>query len=256
VQRLSFRHDGLTFSYLDPGGDAPVVIALHAHWMEAATYAPLAEALAPRWRVVALDQRGHGHSDHASRYAREDYLGDLLALYRELALDSAVLIGNSLGGVNAYQLAARHPERVRAMVIEDIGAEVSDDLGFVLGWQGAFPTRADLSARIGPRLAPYLEESFRQTPEGWRLAFSPPDMLASQAALNGDHWNDWLASRCPALLLRGAESRVTSAAQLEQMAARRPNTELRTLPGGHVLHVDDPSGFAEAVRTFLASALG
>jgi esterase len=58
--RREFRHDGLKLSCLDPGGDGRVLIALHAHFTEAATFAPLAVALTPEWRVVALDQRGHG----------------------------------------------------------------------------------------------------------------------------------------------------------------------------------------------------
>jgi esterase len=255
LRKQLFR-EGLKLSYLDAGGDAPVLIALHAHWMEGATYAPLAAALAPRWRVIAPDQRGHGHSDHAPSYSRDDYLGDLQALLDELRLDSVVLLGNSLGGANAYQFAARHPARVRALIIEDIGAEITDDTSFALAWAGTFATRDELAARIGPRLAPYLEESFRETPAGWRLAFDPEDMVKSQKALNGDHWSDWLATRCPALLLRGADSRVTRAAHLQEMVARRPGSALRTLKGGHVLHVDDPAGFAEVVREFLSSLPG
>jgi pimeloyl-ACP methyl ester carboxylesterase len=61
---------------------------------------------------------------------------------------------------------------------------------------------------IGPRLAPYFFDSFRQAPAGWRLAFDPRDMVASQSCLNGDHWKDWLATDCPALVIRGRDSRV------------------------------------------------
>ena len=47
MQRHVFQHDGLTISWLDAGGDGRLLIALHAHWMEALTFAPLAESLAP-----------------------------------------------------------------------------------------------------------------------------------------------------------------------------------------------------------------
>lgn len=254
MQRHSFPRDGLTLSYLDAGGDAPVLIALPSHWMEAVTYAPLAAALAPVWRVVALDQRGHGYSDHAPReggYTRDAYLGDLAALYAHLGLDTAVLLGNSLGGVNAYQFAARHPGRVRALIIEDIGAVVADDTSFALPWGGTYPSWEALAERVGRRFLPYLEDAVRETPGGWRLAFDPRDTVASQAQLNGDHWADWLASTCPALLIRGRESRVTTPEMMEQMAARRPNTRLVTLDGSHVVHVDNPVGFTAAVRVFL-----
>jgi esterase len=228
------------------------VIALHAHWMEGTTFAPLAAAVAPDWRVLALDQRGHGYSDHAKSYTRDDYAGDLETLLAHLSLEEpAVLLGNSLGGVNAYQFAARHPSLVRALVIEDIGAVVGDDTSFALPWGGVYETHEALAQRVGARFVPYLEPSFRETPEGWRLAFDPRDIVASQNALNGDHWNDWLASACPALLIRGKDSRVTTQVHMEQMASRRPNTRIEVLDGGHVVHMDNPSGFAEAVKTFL-----
>lgn len=249
--RRSFGHDGLTLSCLDAAGDGQPLVALHAHWMEGQTFAPLATALAPEWRVVALDQRGHGYSEHAPTYTREDYLGDLDGLFTHLSLERAVLLGNSLGGVNAYQFAARRPARVRALVIEDIGVEIADDTSFALAWGGVFKTQADLVKCVGPRFLPYLQDSIRQTPGGWRLAFDPKDTVASQGFLNGDHWKDWLASDCPALLIHGLNSRVTAQPHLEQMALRRPNTRLQLLEGGHVAHMDNPTAFNEAVRGFL-----
>jgi esterase len=79
MQRHSFETGGLQLSYLDASGTAPVLIALHAHWMEAQTFAPLAQALAPDWRVVALDQRGHGDSEHTQEHGRAHYEQDVLA---------------------------------------------------------------------------------------------------------------------------------------------------------------------------------
>jgi pimeloyl-ACP methyl ester carboxylesterase len=255
MERHTFRHDGLRLSYLDSGGEGRVLIALHAHLMEAVTFAPLAEVLAPEWRIIALDQRGHGYSDHASSYTRDDYLGDLEALFEHLSLTDAVLLGNSLGGVNAYQFAARHPAKIRCLIIEDIGTEIADNLDFVLPWDGQFPTREALAESIGPRFLPYLEDSFRETPAGWKLAFDPHDIVTSGRCLAGDHWQDWIATQCPSLLLRGRDSNVTTQAAAEQMASRRPNTRLETLDGGHILHADNPTGFSNAVSEFLQQFL-
>ncbi|MES2788842.1 MAG: alpha/beta hydrolase [Planctomycetota bacterium] len=252
MERRSFEHEGLTLSFLDSGTEGQLLIALHAHWMEGTTFAPLAAALAPGWRIVAMDQRGHGHSDHAATYTRNDYLGDLAALFAYLRPTSpAVLLGHSLGGINAYQFAARHPEMVRGLIIEDIGTEVSADVSFTRAWQGVFASREALLERIGPRLAPYLEDSLRETSQGWRLAFDPQEMESSTQESNGDHWSDWLATTCPALLFRGSESRLTTQSQFDQMALRRPNTILRVLHCGHAVHVDQPDTFHEIVREFL-----
>ena len=250
MERHYFHHDGLRFSFLDSGGNKPALVTLHAHFMEGETYAPLADALSA-WRVVSLDQRGHGYTNHAPSYTRADYIGDLKALFEHVNLTQAIVLGNSLGGANAYQFAARYPNLVRGLVVEDLGAEVRDDITFALAWEGEFPTRQALAERVGPRFLPYLEPSFREESGKWQLAFRPSEMVESQKLLCGDHWNDWLATSCPALLLRGRESRVTTQAGLEQMAARRPNAQLVTLDGGHILHFDNPSGFADSVRDFL-----
>ncbi|MEU2182227.1 alpha/beta fold hydrolase [Streptomyces thermolilacinus] len=78
-------------------------------------------------------------------------------------------------------------------------------------------------------------------------------MNASQQQLNGDHWNDWLASECPALLVRGSCSTVLSAEHAEDMAARRCHTRLVELPAGHTVHESVPDEFAAAVNEFLGS---
>ncbi|MGA2352551.1 MAG: alpha/beta hydrolase [Terracidiphilus sp.] len=253
MQRFNFQRNGLNLSYLDSGSNGQALIALHSHWMQSQTFAPLAEVLAPEWRVIALDQRGHGESDHALTYSHNDYIDDLLGLTDHLGPGKAVLLGNSLGGVNAYQFAARYPDRARALIIEDIGAVLADDTSFAFAWSGIFKTRGDLGERIGPRFLPYIHDSIRTAPAGWRLAFDLRELAASQEAVNGNHWQDWLATDCPALLLRGQQSRVTTQQHMEEMAATRPHTLLRNLEGGHVLHFDNPAGFASVVSEFLVN---
>ena len=252
MRRASFEHDGVRLSYLDAGGDGVPVIALHAYWMEAGTYADLAAALAPDWRVVALDQRGHGHSDKPENLSWDAFIGDLGALINHLGLTGPVaLVGNSLGGTVAYRFAARHPDRVRAIVVEESPAVHDADLDFMRAWDGVFPTRAALAEAIGDRLLWSVEPSFRQVDGGWTLAFSATQLADALKGLKGDFWDDWLSSTCPVLLVRGTNSRAVDGALLEEMAKRRPNTILRSFDAGHVIHHDQPGAFAEGVRAFL-----
>ncbi|RYZ02025.1 MAG: alpha/beta hydrolase [Myxococcales bacterium] len=254
MERKSFEHDGLKFSYLDAGGDGELLVALHALWMEAGTFVPLAEALAPGWRVVALDQRGHGRSDHAASSTWGDYVSDLGALLDHLrATRPVVLLGNSLGGTAAFLFAARHPERVRALIAEEAPAKEDADLGFMLAWQGVFATREALLAKVGERLSWSVEPSIRQVAGGYTLAFSPRDLAERQAHLNGEYWHEWRATSCPALVVRGSESRAVDGAILERMAAVRPHTQLVTIQAGHVVHHDAPALFLAAVEDFLAA---
>lgn len=211
----------------------------------------MARGLAPEWRVIALDQRGHGWSDRPTDFSREGYIDDAATLLARLGLENVVVLGHSLGGVNAYQLAARHPRLVRALVVEDIGAEVDDDLSFCLSWPERAPTRSALIKELAES-ARHLSDAFREYPDGWGLAFEPKDMVASQRQLNGNHWDDWLAGDCPALLIHGTRSDVLSAEHAKAMADRRPHTRLVELPAGHTVHETVPAAYAAAVRDFLA----
>ena len=218
MQRLSFHNNDIKLSYLDSGGDGQVLIALHAHWMQCQEFTQLASELSPEWRVVALDQRGHGYSDHAKSYTLDDYLSDIEAFLNHLGTDSPVVfLGNSLGGVNSYHFAARHPNLVRAIIIEDIGVEIVSDVSFSLAWKGTFQTKAELEQKIGERFLPYLKDSIRNTNDGWKLAFDHEEMLVSNNLVaDTNHWKEWLATDCPALLIRGKDSRVTTQEHLEK----------------------------------------
>ncbi len=228
---------------------APTLVCLHGHFGQGWIYRILAEALSQRWRVIGLDQRGHGFSGHAATYTRDDYHRDLLAVFDACTIPQAVVLGSSLGGVNAYQFAARQPQRVRALVIEDIGAVCQDDLSWCLSWPARFPSLQAMQTAIHS----YFCESAVQRDDGWDVRFDRPGMVRSGQALNGDWWADWLGSTCPALLLRGGASNILAAELAEQMVARRPGTLLQTFPGiGHNINEGDPQGFVAAVTGFLA----
>lgn len=251
MNRFSFNSDDLTLSGLDDGRRGAPLLCLHAHWVEAASFNGMASALGRGRRVIAPDQRGHGESQHAQDYSREAYLKDLDALFDHLKLDGPIpVFGNSLGGVNAYQYAARRPERVSALIIEDIGAVVDGDLDFVRDWKGSWPSRDALIAEMDPTWAPYAAPFIRYRDGGWGVPFDIDGVIESQKHLNGDHWGDWMASDCPALVIRSESSRVSDEAHLKEMAEQRPNTEYVSLPGRHQLHVDSPEVVAEVVKDF------
>lgn len=251
-KRAAMTVAGRRLSFLDFGGPGRPLLALHGHFGEGRTFTRLARELGDSWRLVALDQRGHGYSDRPTDFSRAGYVEDAAAVLEHLGIGSAAVLGHSLGGVNAYQLAARYPGSVNALIVEDIGAEVDDDLSFSLDWPHRAPTRARLLEELGPS-ASYLTDAVREYPDGWGLAFDPEDMNVSQQHLNGDHWDDWLAGDCPALLIRGSDSTVLSAEHARDMAERRPHTQLVELPAGHTVHETAPVRFATAVRGFLGS---
>jgi esterase len=247
--------DGDRLSYLDAGGTGAPLIALHGHLGRGRYFAPLAGALAGSWRLIALDQRGHGRSRHMPTYKRQDYLNDLATLMDHLGLEHAVLLGFSLGGANAYQFAARHPRHVRALIIEDIGAVIEDDLSFIRHWPRRFESVRAASAFLaaqGMGSGAYFMESLHEYKDGWGFCFDAEGLIQSQQQVNGDWWADWLATTCPALVFHGGQSDKFSAAHAAEMAARRPHTQLVTmLTCGHgVLHCDF-EGYRRAITAFL-----
>jgi pimeloyl-ACP methyl ester carboxylesterase len=102
------------------------MILLHGHGNEAHLWDDFVPCVVPHYRVIAVDQRGHGDSDWdpEGRYDSESMADDLEALLAELEIDRFVLIGFSMGGRVSMSYAARHPERLAGLVLVDIGPEV------------------------------------------------------------------------------------------------------------------------------------
>lgn len=258
MERAFFFHDGLRFSYLDTnaGAPKPLLLMLHAHWMGASDFEDVIPMLSSAVRIVALDQRGHGETDHGGAHTIAAYLGDIDALLTHLRVEEPIfLLGHSFGGMVANLYTEARPGRVRALIMEDIDVARQDHDTFIRDWAGTYSTREALEARIGPRLSPYLRRSMIQNPTGWRLIFDPEEVLLSEAALNGDHWPEWLSHDCPVLIIRGTRSPIVDGAVLAEMAHQRPNTALVEIDAGHSVHIDAPQEYAAVVRTFLASIL-
>ncbi|MGW6409506.1 alpha/beta fold hydrolase [Streptomyces vinaceus] len=257
--RHTLTIDGRTLSYLDFGGPGRPLLALHGGMSEGLAFAGLADTLGEDWRVIAPDQRGHGDSDRAADYGRAGYLSDAVALLDHLGLDVPVaVLGYSLGGFNAYHLAAAHPERVSALVDVDATVEIDPDtagalFGFLRDMRYTAPTREELLAAAGPVGSQFVEQALRPLPDGgWRLPFHPQDMIDSAEACRGDHWDAWLGSSCPALLIHGARSQTLPQKTADAMVARRPGTSYTAVDGEHFLPFTHPAEFHEAVRAFLA----
>nr|WSW67849.1 alpha/beta hydrolase [Streptomyces sp. NBC_00995] len=257
--RRELNIDGRRLSYLDHGpATGRPLLALHGHLSEASSFDGLAVELGPQWRIIAPDQRGHGDSDRADDYSRQGYVRDLAALLDHLAPGPVVALGHSLGGINALHLAAGRPAAVAALVNIDAPVDLPHQdpgpLDFVAGFPYTAPTREQLIAACGP-VGPAVGPLLRSLPDGdgWRLPFHPQDTLDSERQVHGDHWAQWLASDCPALVINGRTSQALPAEQAAAMASLRPRTSLVTLETDHFVQLQDPKGCARAVREFLAT---
>ncbi len=115
-----FRLTGQSMCYAESAGEGPPLVLLHGVLRRHTDFALLFPALAFRWRVCAIDFRGHGESDPApDGYRVVDYARDILAFVEQAFDEPVVLYGHSLGAMVAAAVAAESPQRVRALVLED-----------------------------------------------------------------------------------------------------------------------------------------
>ena len=119
-------HD-LNLHYLDWGNpQATPMLLIHGLCGNAHYWDFFAPRLRDEYHILAIDQRGHGDSSHANNYGTRYYNGDLEAFVDELKLSDFMLIGHSMGGINAILYAERHPDKVVKLVIVDIGPEIGN----------------------------------------------------------------------------------------------------------------------------------
>jgi pimeloyl-ACP methyl ester carboxylesterase len=272
--------DNLRLHYLDfaPPPDmeaATAVVCLPGMTRNSRDFLPLAERLAERRRVLALDARGRGDSEYAvdaKTYRAENDLDDVLQFLTVTGVRRCVVVGTSFGGMMSLGLAAYRPAAVAGIVLNDIGPEV--------GWQAVldlinamtierpltdWQEAATELRRIVPELGFTTDDgwlhaakaTWRQSADGkLRMDFDVRLARTWQRRGVGDHdlWGLWRGARdVPTLLIRGAISRVLTAETVERMKADKPDLMTVEVPGvGHAPSLVEPEAFA-AIETLLTA---
>ena len=259
----------LRFHYRDWGDiSAPPLVLLHGFTGHARSWDSFAEAMAARYRVLALDQRGHGESAWADDYSTGAMVGDIHAFVNALGLPSFDLLGLSMGGANAYHFAGGRPAGLRRLVIVDIGPEIvaSGSQRIQSGVQAKdtfdSPEEAIAANRAGnPRadeaeLLHRVRNNLMRTEDGsWTFRYDRA--LRSPGTLRirpneDDNWAAWRQINVPTLLIRGGESDILGAEAAARMVKEIPDGRLIEIPGsGHSIPLDAPVRFREAVENFL-----
>jgi pimeloyl-ACP methyl ester carboxylesterase len=244
----------------------PPVVLLHGLRGHAWVWERAARHLAPPYRLLALEFRGHGDSDWSDEgYGTARHTADFEAWMDARGLGRVDLVGHSAGGRVAVAYAASHPARVRRLVVVDIGPSAFNrPLARRPVDPGAGPrTFPDVDAVVATlrkhhplTSARYLRRmaarSVRRTPEG-ALAWKWDSRVRGQPPLAEPFRADLRALGCPTLVVRGATSAFLSPEGAAQMQALTPDCRVVTLARtGHTLHEERPASFARVVRGFLA----
>lgn len=290
--------DGLSLYYREYGDGDEVIICLPGLTRNSKDFHDLATRLTSgpngKYRVLCLDLRGRGRSDHDPKwrhYHPGTYVRDTWGLMDELGINRFIIIGTSLGGLIAMIMSAQQPERLRAVIMNDIGPEI-DPVGYarilsyvgkatvVNNWQDA----AAHCKRISGLAAPGMSDDFwldfaRKTYREDSDRKPAPDMdanigLASRKGVKAaqtlakirktglikriagvyiDPWDSFRTMNMPLLVLRGAISDILSDDIVDRMAAVKPDMQRALIPNrGHAPLLDEPESLA-AIDSFLAS---
>jgi 3-oxoadipate enol-lactonase len=244
-------------------GDGPSLLLIHGLGYARWGWEPVVDRLAERFRVLLFDNRGIGESDvPPGPYTAAAMAEDAAQVLDEAGVGRAHVVGTSLGGMVAQELALAYPERVDRLVLACTTP----------GGDGAFPLPQRTLALIAeaPSLAP--EVALRRFVENaladdapdqlvgriyeHRLA-SPPDPAGWQAQAAAGAGFDALdrigGIAAPTLILHGTDDGVVDSRNAALLAERIPDSRVRLFEGrGHLFFWEDPDGFVEAVEEFLA----
>lgn len=261
------------------GGGTPLLL-LHGFGMSSRVWDPIALAIAPTRRVLALDARGHGDSDSDPQHRYSHRLGyaDLCAAVDELRLERFALAGHSMGAYVALIYAALHPERVERLALVDAGPDLSGASARprptprrrppVTGFESEQAYAAALGVMYPNARSETLHELahhwLRRRPDG---RFEPKldagllrpvgqeDAARRAAWLREESvrlWGYLEGVTCPTLVVRAERSTVLSAETVERMLATLADARCVELAGaGHAVMFDAPEAFADALVDFL-----
>ncbi len=271
---------GLHLHALEWSAEGTPLLFLHGFSNDAHVWDEIAPVIAPHYRVIALDQRGHGDSDRdpEGRYDHETMARDVNAALESLGIGRVVIVGHSMGGRVAMRFAGLFPEKLAGLVVVDSAPDLDargttrisldvkqQDWSFasvaeyerVLQRQYA-ATRPELLAKLA------VHWTRRRDDGRYELKLDPGFMKAREgvSAETAKAWSEqeakhlWAALAalpCPALVVRGAASDVMSAEVADKMVDDViPNAKLETIGrAGHSVMLDNPEAFEKALTAFV-----
>jgi len=254
--------------YLEWNSRGPItLVLLHGNAANAWWWEPLAAQFDPHFRLLALDQRGHGDSEwiRPPAYGPDNYAHDAMMFIERLGLRTPILVGHSMGGINVLAFAAKWPSMIRAAVSIDVAITSSRGRDRYVRRLKALPTidYPDLEmARARYRLMPkeghvphhtlmqIADHSFQPAERGGftlkfdRESFYGSDGLDVRAVAAG--------ISIPLLLVRGEKSKIMTAEAAHSAAESNPRVRLVEIPGvHHHLLLERPDLLASVLTRFV-----
>jgi pimeloyl-ACP methyl ester carboxylesterase len=248
----SFTHDGTTIAYLDEGAGDPVVLVhgfastKEVNWVFPGWIGPLRQA---GYRVIALDNRGHGASTkyyETERYHIPEMTKDVIALLDHLKLPKADFVGYSMGARISAYAAAHYPSRVRSTSLGGMGINLTQNVssGDTVARALEANSLADVADQVGLEFRVFAEQTKSD--------------LKALAALSRSHQRtvpreDAAKIRVPVLIVVGTKDVIAGSG--EELAELIPGSKFVSLEGRDHMRTVGDAKFKQAVIDFLRERL-
>ncbi|WP_116919051.1 alpha/beta fold hydrolase [Tamilnaduibacter salinus] len=248
-------------------GQGPPLILLHGLFGSLENLGGIAQRLSDQWRVHALDLRNHGRSPHSDTMDYPAMAADVKAYMDDAGLDRASVLGHSMGGKVAMELALTWPHSVDRLVVADIAPVAypprHDAIldGLMSLDTAALRSRRDADERLAEKVSTPAVRQFllknlvrrREGGFGWRMNLpviaDQYEAIAAAPSASGPFTR-------PTLFIKGAASDYIGEEAREPTTRLFPAASLRMIPEtGHWLHAEKPDRFANTVRRFLCAEL-
>ena len=262
------------FHYLEWGApDAQPILLLHGGHQSAHSWDLVSLHLAQKYRIIALDQRGHGDSEWARNgdYSNLTMAQDAQAFVAAIGLQRPIIMGHSMGGRNTLLMTRMNPEYPGALVIVDVGPEtmeagrktissfvkrneIFDDLEhFIRNVREYDPyrSREHIERTVKYNMLERADGKYISKCDyrRWRGEIEVHDENRDAISLG-----DLASFKMPTLVVRGANSNILADDAAERFRDALPKGNLVTVPDcGHNVHSQNTLGFIDAVGKFLSS---
>jgi esterase len=252
----------MKLNFVEQGIGAPVIL-VHGMFGSLSNLGNLARCLSADYRVISVDLRNHGDSPHTLAMDLQSMALDIVELMDDLAISSAHLVGHSLGGKVAMQLAMNSSQRVTSLVVVDIApvnyreknTNIINSLKNLSNVNIEDRKSADqvlANQGIDAPIRAFLLKNLRRNAQGQfqlklnvnSIATNYEDRLVR--APEGDNYLG------PSLFLKGQNSTYIEESHIAIIASLFPNSSLQVVEeAGHWLHAEKPDQFNHLVSTFI-----
>jgi 3-oxoadipate enol-lactonase len=254
--------NGITMHFVITGPDsAPPVVLHHPLATDLSFWDELTGVLAPRYRVVRFDARGHGESDAPQgTYGFETLTADVIGLMNHLGIGRAAFVGLSMGGMIGQHLGFLHADRFKCLILVSTSSRiphearslwtdrvvVAREKGMVSQIEPAMarwlaPATVKRNPALVARLARMIETTPLEGYAGWCATIGTLDITDKIGAIS-----------LPTLIIAGAEDPGTPPAAAEAIHKEIKGSSFVVMPGvAHQLALEDPAAFHAHVLPFL-----